>query len=153
VRSRRQAFVLIHILGAIILATTALYLTGKTVLSLFHAQHAMADRSSEYAVINDLLDQLRSDTRSASSMTIRRDGDSTTVELPGANETVSYTFGDGVVERSPRSAWDLDHAEISVSGGERTLEVSIVWRSPTRRKRQPTRRFDMTYWIGRGYLR
>ena len=163
-----RGYLLVGVLTIITLYLTIGYLLVETVRVVLRGQRVVAEVSSEYAVINDLFDALREDTRGATSVTWERAADAswTDVTLAGPGGETTYRFSGERVWRW-RSAWErlargegtgashwrVGHATVSAEVRDAMLGVVVTWRGKSRIIPERRWRLAAQYWVGRGYAR
>ena len=169
---RRSAYLLAEMIAAVSLILVAAALATAGVHTALRAHLRSAEITVGYHSINSLLNALRNDTRSAVAAAALPTADGTCAfEIETPDGKVRYSFsGDRVTRQATGSAdrasvpkqWHIKQATITAEfdsrqGSDRTkqrfslLTVRIRWRGQSKKDVDPTRRFDATFSIGRGY--
>lgn len=120
-RSRRPAFLLVHLITTLPLAALLLLVLGRVVLDAVHVQHVAAQHAGMTVVGDALLTQLRLDALGAASC--RQDDAKLTLKLAGANSgsNVEYTF-------TPTAVWRAARGDVRVWQARRLrFDWSTAW--------------------------
>ena len=181
-RSIRRAYLLAEVVAAIPLIVVVSTLLSVGIATIMRVQRNSVDVAAGYGTINSLVDTLREDTRAAlSAGYVPAAEGMSTIELRTANGSVCYDFaGHAVIRRADGDAdrvnvpkkWHIEQAVITAqldgpatataltgepSDGAQAsaslLTVHIRWRGQSKHMVDPTRRFEATFAVGRGYQR
>ncbi len=176
--SRRRAYFLTEIIGVfgLLVAAAALLIAG--VLTATRAQRRAAEIANGHTVISSLFDAIREDTRSASAaQPWASPAGSTVFDLVTGERRVRYTLAGDRAKREVFESrdvpddvreWRIEHATLSAewvaedgagepptARGPRSraslLTARVFWRGQSKREVDPTRRFEATFFVGRGY--
>ncbi|UCG15590.1 MAG: hypothetical protein JSV19_09875 [Phycisphaerales bacterium] len=164
---RLPGYALVYILAMIPLFAVAITLTYRGVVMIVNADRVLVERGNEYATLNTWLAQLRRDTRRSRTLSVRRGDDGIpdqSIVLTTADETVTYALVGSSVRRTttggagpPTSGcWTLSRMSVEISaapasGPGHVLHVTVRWHRGKRRPEEPVRRFDTSFYVGRGY--
>ncbi len=160
---RRRAMFLINLLATLMLAVVVSYTAMVIVTTALRSQILVGQRVSEYATMNDLMDSLRSDVRRASNMTVSDSDGKQTVTLTGPALDVLYVLDEHEIVRRDRSTasarqnrggeWRLAFATVEVSGERDVLNLSLRWGGVSKKEVDPSREWNLSMWVGRGYTK
>ncbi|MHC4089766.1 MAG: hypothetical protein ACYSVY_05730 [Planctomycetota bacterium] len=178
---RAAGYMLTEIIGILPLMVVALTLLTTTTAVVLRGYRRSAEIANEYAAIDGLLEQLRKDTRIATSAEwATADGDIRSVTLHTGSGSIRYRFEPDRACREVlatdaahhgRRCWNLQNGSMVVSSpvGQAQVErgesdplataaerislltVQIHWRGRSKSEVDPARRFEATYFVGRGY--
>lgn len=178
----RRAYLLGQMVTTLPLLLVAATLLTSGIHAALQSQKRSAEIAAGYAAINSLLDTLRQDTRAATAArAVPADRGAFAFVLQTRDGEISYGLAGGRATRAVGEAdargkapreWRIKEASLAAefdaphtaSGAQPSskpepgspsslLTVHIRWRGESKRQVDPTRRFDATFSIGRGYQR
>lgn len=179
---RRRAYLLGQLVATLPLLLVAATLLTTGIHAALRSQRRSAEIAAGYATINNLLDTLRQDTRAATAARAMPTEEGVyAFTLQTLDGQISYSLAGGRVTRAAGGPdargkvtrqWRIKEADLSAecdtpltaSGDQHSsmleprspvslLMVHIRWRGESKHQVDPTRRFDATFRIGRGYQR
>ena len=166
---RLPGYALVYILAVIPLFAVAVRLTYRGIVMIVSADRVLIQRSNEYATFNAWLAQLRRDTRRSTTLSVRPGDDGIvdqSIVLTAGDETVTYELAQSSVKRTttggagPPTAehWPLSRTSVEISaapasGPGHMLHVTVLWRRDKHYPEEPARRFDTSFYVGRGYAK
>ena len=161
--TRRPAFMLIHLLGAMALLSASATVLAVSIGAILSAQRGVVELSNRFAILDDYTNSLRRDLLRADRVALQVAADDGVVILRLAAESaeLQYRFGpDSLERRVLRGPWDGDKSwalprcqvvprlERSAESPAGLMHLTIKWLRKDRRDPQPTRRFDVTMPFG-----
>ncbi len=160
IRSRRRAIFLVEMLTVFLCVAIGGTLMTVGLASIVRSHRQIAGFANRYAVLNDFLQWIRHDVRTAEEITLRggEGGDLQKVLVIGESpRQVLYRFYPGRVERVgfeddtiADKYWEMKHTDVTIGveqaggSGDTVLNMTVQWHRSSKITPEPRRRFDIT---------